>query len=465
MNSKSDRFDLIILGSGAAAFTAALKAIELEAKVAMVEEGTIGGTCINVGCMPSKYLLGIGNHHYYRNHGHPGLDIDSHADFPQIIRGKDAIVAQLREARSRQLEERNITPIKGHAEFLSPHELIVSGRRYYGDKFVIATGSSPQIIPLQGLESVPYLTSTDAMQLEWLPGSLIVIGGRAIGLEFAQMFAHFGATVTVLQRSERIVPDEEKELSDELKSCLEREGLSIRTGVVPKAVSRKEGMIAVEARQNGAMMTCQAEALLLATGRRPNTSGLWLDRAGVQVGDRGEIIVNAEMQTTASHIWAAGDVLGEPMLETVAAKEGAIAGVNALSSKKRTMDFHAVPHAVFTTPQLASVGLTEQKAREQRRSCRFSTISMTQVPRSKIGDDDRGLIKMVIDADTEEILGVHILASQAAEMIQEGVLAVRLRLTITDITDTVHVYPTMTEAVKMVAQSFRRGMEGTCCTE
>jgi mercuric reductase len=230
-------------------------------------------------------------------------------------------------------------------------------------------------------------------------------------------------------------------------------------------VSRKEGVISIEALQNDARRSYQAEALLLATGRRPNTVGLGLERAGVQVGNKGEIMVNAEMQTTAPHIWAAGDVLGEPMLETVAAKEGAIAGVNALSSIKRRMDFSAVPHAIFTMPQLASVGLTGRQAMERGRACRFSTVSMTQVPRAKIGNDTRGLVNMVIDADTEEIVGVHILASQAAEMIHEGVLAVRLHLKLNDITDTVHVYPTMTEAMKMVAQAFRKGMERTCCTE
>ncbi len=462
-----EKYDLIILGSGAAAFGAAIKAVDLGAKVAMIEKGTIGGTCVNVGCVPSKHLLLVGEINYYRNHGHTGLDVRTTLDFAGTINEKREIVEGLRNGRYiKVIDSLGITLIKGKAAFVSKNEVNVNGKILQADKFVIATGSSPHIIPIEGIDKVDYLTNVEAMELPELPGSMIVLGGRALGLEFAQMFSHFGTKVTVLQRSPRIIPEEETIISDYLKTYLEEEDIKIQTNVILKSVRKEKGNIVVSAIVGGEKMEFEAEKLLMSTGRRPNTADLGLEKAGVKVDKNGAIIVNEEMRTTSSNIWAAGDVVGEPMLETVAGKEGAIAGENALAKKGKKIDFSAVPHAVFTIPQVASVGLTEKQAEEKGITCRCSTIPMELVPKALLANDTRGLIKMVIDAKTERILGVHILASLAAEMIHEGVFTVKYGMTIDDIIDTVHVFPTMTEAVKLVAQSFRKDISKmSCCAE
>ena len=462
-----EKYDLIILGSGAAAFGAAIKAVDLGAKVAMIEKGTIGGTCVNVGCVPSKHLLLVGEINYYRNHGHAGLDVSTTLDFTATINEKREIVQGLRNGRYIDvIDALGITLVKGKAVFVSKNEVKVNGRILQAEKFIIATGSSPHIIPLDGIEKVDYLTNVEAMELSELPESMVILGGRALGLEFAQMFSHFGTKVTVLQRSPRIIPEEEGIISDYLKTYLEEEGINIQTNVGLKGVRKERGNIIVSALVEDEKREFEAEKLLMSTGRKPNTRDIGLEKAGIEISDNGEIIVNEEMRTSTPNIWAAGDVLGEPMLETVAGKEGAIAAENALTNRGKKMDFGAVPHAVFTIPQVASVGLTEKQADDKGITCRCSAIPMELVPKALLAKDTRGLIKMVIDARTERIIGVHILASLAADMIHEGVLAVKYGLTIDDIIDTVHVFPTMAEAVKLVAQSFRKDISKmSCCAE
>ncbi len=462
-----ERYDLIILGSGSAAFGAAIKAVDLGAKVGMIEKGTIGGTCVNVGCVPSKHLLRVGEINYYKNHGHAGLDVTSTLDFEGTIKEKRKIVEGLRKGRYIDvIDSLGIILLRGQAAFISKNEVKVGGRIIQADKFIIATGSSPHILPIEGIDQVDYLTNVEAMELSELPESMIVLGGRAIGLEFAQMFAHFGTKVTVLQRSPRIIPEEESIISDYLKAYLEAEGINIQTGAGVKSVRKENSNTVVTALFGEEKREFKAEKLLVATGRKPNTRDLGLEKAGVKIDENGAVIVDNELRTISPDIWAAGDVIGEPMLETVAGKEGSIAAENALAGRGKKMNFSAVPHAVFTIPQVASVGLTEKRAEEIGITCRCSTIPMELVPRAVLAKDTRGLVKMVIYAETERILGVHIVASLAAEMIHEGALAVKYGMTIDDIIDTIHVFPTMTEAVKLVAQSFRKDVSKmSCCAE
>ncbi|MCX9010407.1 MAG: mercury(II) reductase [Candidatus Methanoperedens sp.] len=462
-----EKYDLITLGSGSAAFAAAIRAAELGAKVAMVERSTVGGTCVNTGCVPSKHLLSVGEISYYKNRGHEGIEISASLDFPGIIREKREIVEAIRKRRYIDvIDALGITLVRGQAAFISKNEVEADGRILQADKFIIATGSYPHIPPIDGLGTVDYLTNIEAMELPRPPSSMIVIGGRALGLEFAQMFSHFGTKVTVLQRSPRIIPEEESIISDYLRTYLEDEGINVQTGTLVESVRKERGNIIVTAIVEGERKEFEAEKLLMATGRKPDTGGLALEKAGVDVDRNDAIVVNGELRTSARHIWAAGDVLGEPMLETVAGKEGFIAAENAIANRERKMEFSAIPHAVFTMPQVASVGLTERKAEERGIKCRCSTIPVELVPKAVLTKDTRGLVKMVIDDSTERILGVHILASLAADMIHEGVLAVKYGMTIGDIIDTVHVFPTMTEAVKLAAQSFRRDVSRmSCCAE
>ena len=348
-------YDLVILGGGAAAFSAAIRADRNGAKALMIDGGTIGGTCVNVGCVPSKRLLAVGDQ-FFRVANHPfgGLTVEDgwSADFPSIIRAKDRLVAELRKGKYEDVlaSLQGVDYVSGMAAFVSPYEVKVGSDRYEGANLLIATGSSPMVPPIPGIRDVEYLTNVEALSREGRPDSMIVLGGRALGLEFAQMYQHLGTQVTVLQRSRRLVPDEEPEISEYLEQYLTEDGISIHTGVEVLSAEQKKDRKIVTARVADRRQSFEADALLLATGRAPNTDGLNLSAVGVDVKEDKGVKVDAEMRSTVPHIFAAGDVVGKPMLETTAAKEGYIAAENALASRGLKMDYRAVPHAVFTNP-------------------------------------------------------------------------------------------------------------------
>ena len=463
-------FDLVILGSGSAAFAAALKAADHGRKTAMIERSTLGGTCVNVGCVPSKNLLRAGELRYYDSHREfPGIRPGGATfEFNRIIEQKNQIVRGLRKEKYadvlRSLPSTKL--FRGNARFVSRTRVKVDGINVDGRKFLIATGSSPRIPSIPGIENVDYLTNVEALNLRSRPASMIVLGGRALGLEFAQMYSHMGTRVTLLQRSHRIIPEEEPALSDALRQYLEEEGIKIKTGVRIKRIYQKQNETVVVAAVNGREFEARGEELLLATGRDPNTNLLGLETVPVGLKQDGAVRVNREMHTTAPHVWAAGDVIGEPMQETIAAKEGATAAENALSGTHKKIDFLPVPRAIFTSPQVATVGLTEKGAHEHGIECACRTIPMSKVPKAIVIRETRGLIKMVAESSTGRILGVLILADGAADIIHEAVLAVKYKLTIDDIIDTVHVFPTMTESIKLAATSFRKDIdELSCCAE
>ena len=471
----TDNYELVILGQGSAAFAAAIKADELGGSTALIgtneTEGTLlGGTCVNVGCVPSKNLLtvGVSYHESLRepfegvSYGNPKLE------FEKAMAQKDALVAKFRKEKYSDVLKslQNVKYIAGEGRFVSTNEVKVGQRTLQGKRFLIATGARASIPQIEGIEKVDYLTNEEALSLQKLPKSLIVVGGRALGLEFAQMYAHFGSKVTLLQRSNRILPDHEPEISTELRRYLEDEGIRIHTGVQLKGVSQRGDTKVVDATINGVKKSIQAEQLLLATGRTPNTDRLNLEKAGVGLDEGGFVRVNEEMKTSAPHVWAAGDVVGEPMLETLAAKEGSIAVNNAFNRDKKRINFDEVPKAVFTYPEVASVGLTESETNGQGIRCTCGTLPFDLVPKAHIIGDVRGLIKLVADTKTKRIVGVHILAPHAADLIHEGVLAVKYKMTVDDIIDTVHVFPTLSESIKLAAQSFYKDVgKLSCCTE
>jgi mercuric reductase len=436
----------------------------------MVEKGTIGGTCVNVGCVPSKNLLRAGELRYYdTNRDFPGIRPGRTAlEFRKVIEQKDQIVRGLRKEKySDVLKSLPSTKLfRGNARFVSKTRVRVDGINVDGRKFIVASGSSPRIPQIPGIDRVDYLTNVEALSLRDRPDSMVILGGRALGLEFAQMYAHMGTKVTVLQRSERIIPEEEPAISDGLRQYLEEEGIKIKTGVQVKQVDEKNGEKVVVAETSGKEFEEHADELLMATGREPNTKDLGLEVIGAKLRQDGAVKVNREMHTTANNVWAAGDVIGDPMLETIAAKEGATAAENALLGTHKKIDFLPVPRAVFTSPQFASVGLTEKEAEEGGYECACRTVEMSKVPKAITIRETRGLIKMVAEARTGIVLGVHILADNAADIIHEGVLAVKYKLTIDDIIDTVHVFPTLAESTKLVAISFRKNIEElSCCSE
>lgn len=469
------KFQLVILGHGAAAFAAAIKANDLGIKTAVVGHnatpGTlIGGTCVNVGCLPSKNLITVSTlFHQATHHSFEGIKFEpGKLNFKKVIEQKDKLVERFRQEKYANVLENlpQVTYFEGHGSFFSKNEIEANGQRIEGEKFIIAVGAQAFIPPIEGVEQIDYLTNEEALSLTELPESLCVVGGRTLGLEFAQMYAHFGTKVTLLQRSDRILPEAEPEVSRELRKYLEEDGIEIHTGVIINSFAKAERGSAVNFTVGGKKQKLEVKHILLATGRRPNTDSLNLELAGVRLDERGFVKVNEEMQTSASHVWAAGDVIGEPMLETIAAKEGAVAVENAFSTAKKRINFNEVPSAVFTYPEVASVGLTDSQAISQRIKCRCGVVPFSLVPKAHIIGDTRGWIKIVTNRETKEIIGVHILSPHAADLIHEGTLAVKFKLTVDDIIDTVHIFPTLSEAIKLAAQSFYKDVSKlSCCSE
>lgn len=472
------RFELIILGQGSAAFAAAIKANELGVSTAMIggnatEGALIGGTCVNVGCVPSKRLLSVGTSFCggARN-SFKGIEYRSgKLNFQKVMQEKDRLVRKLRRQKYaevlRGLEKVTYYPVKGR--FVSRNEVAAGEERLQGEKFLIATGARARIPSIEGLDGVDYLTNEQALSLRELPRSMCVVGGRALGLEFAQMYAQFGTKVTLLQRSERILPDDEPEISEALIYHLEKLGIEIFTGVTvnrvsPKGSGNRRKEVSFTAKGKSRNVLC--DQLLLATGRQPNIEGLDLENAGVKTDAKGFVAVDDKMQTSAKNVWAAGDVTGEPMLETVAAKEGAIAIHNAFSSVAKKINFEEIPSAVFTYPEVARVGYTESEALDRGIKCACRVLPFDLVPKAHIIEETRGLVKMVVDGGTKRIVGVHILGPHAADLIHEGALAIKNKLTIDDIIDTVHVFPTLSESIKLAAQSFYVDIgKMSCCVE
>lgn len=466
-----DSYEFVIIGGGAAAFAAATKAEELGVDTAIVNAGLpMGGTCVNVGCVPSKHLLEVSHEHFYPpRSAFPAVrNPPGTVEFSQAIVHKDSLVAKLRK---RNYEEvlaswEHVEYVEGWARLTRPTAIDVDGRKIRGKRFLIATGSSTRLPPIEGFDGVRYLTHIEALALREQPPSLLVLGGGPLGLEFAQLFAHFGTEVTLLELMPRILPMHEPEISRELTRCLREEGIRIETGVKAQRIGEHDGQKVVTATGADGVERFRAAEVLVATGIAANTKDLGLSAAGVELDPRGFVKVDRELRTTAPHIWAAGDVTGSLALETLAAKEGNVAASNALEDAHRAIDYDTVPHAVFTNPQVASVGLTEAELMKRERVCACRTVPMAFVSKALAVEDTRGLLKLVVNPKTGRIVGVHAVSPLAAEIVTAGVYAIRARWTIDDVVDTVHVFPTMAEALKLAAQAFRRDISKmSCCVE
>ncbi len=461
-------FDLVVLGGGSAGFAAAIRGAELGARVAMVEGGTLGGTCVNVGCVPSKTLLWAAEANHRRiNHGFAGIPATDGRPEWALVRGhKDELVAELRQAKYWDVLRSYpaITLFDQRAVLGSGRTLrLADGRTLAAGKVVLATGAAPWAAPIPGLGEAGYLDNASAMALERLPASLIVIGASAVGLELAQMFARLGVAVTVLEALPRVVPAEDPALGEALGAYLRAEGLEVRTGVAVERVERDGRGYAISVRGDGGPPLVRAEQLLVATGRRPSTRGLGLEPAGVRLGPRGEVVVDEFLRTANPDIYAAGDVLGDPMFVYVAAYGGALAAENALRGSVRRYDLTALPKVTFTDPAVASVGLTEAEARARGLEPLVSRLPLEHVPRALAARDTRGFVKLVADRASRKILGAHILAAEAGEMITEPALAIRFGLTVEDLAGTFHPYLTLSEGIKLAAQAFDKDVAKLSC--
>jgi mercuric reductase len=357
-----------------------------------------------------------------------------------------------------------VTLVEQRAELTSgPSVRLANGQTITAGKIVVATGASPWAPPIRGLVEAGYLDNATAMALERLPDSLIVIGASAVGLELAQMFARLGVKVTVLEAMPRVMPAEDADVGHALSEYLREEGLEVHAGVQVEHVSRARIGYTVSFTDGARLRTPSAEQLLVATGRRANTKGFGLESVGVALGKKGEVVVNEFLQTANPDIYAAGDVLGDPMFVYVAAHGGALAAENALAGNVGPYDLTALPGVAFTDPAVASVGLTEERARLAGVEPLVAKLSLEHVPRSLAARDTRGFVKLVADGTTRKIIGAHILAAEAGEMITEPALAIKLGLTIEDLTSMLHPYLTLSEGVKLAAQTFDKDVAKLSC--
>ncbi|MEM3216017.1 MAG: mercury(II) reductase [Candidatus Micrarchaeaceae archaeon] len=469
-----ENFDYAIIGQGSAAFSAAIKANELGIKTVMIgknetEGALLGGTCVNVGCVPSKRIITVARfvkELKEKKFDGIGYDIGS-IEYEKIVEQKDAVTKQLRELKYEKVLAvlENVSFINEFGRFSSENTIIAGKKQISAKRVLIATGARANIPDIPGIDKVKYLDNESALSLRKLPESMIVVGGRAQGLEFAQMFSMLGTKVTLLQRSETILPTWEPIIATYLEKYLKNDGINLLTNASIAKLSESSGKVTAEIKTANGISTIEAEKILFATGRRPNIEKLNLGSANVKTNEGGFVSINDHMQTSNEHVYAAGDVTGSPMLETLAAKEGNIATVNAFGKDSRTIKIEEIPNAVFTEPEAAMVGKTESQVIKELNNCGCNALPVSMVAKASIISNTKGVIKVVINPETHEILGVHMLAHGAADLIHEGVLAVKFHMKLEDIIDTVHVFPTMSEGFKLACQSFFTDIsKQSCCT-
>lgn len=453
-----------IIGSGSGAFAAAIRAAEDGAQVTLVEAGTTGGTCVNAGCVPSKIMI-RGAHIAYlqRDHAFEGLGRSRPSvDRAALVAQQQTLVAELRSAKYEQIlhSNPNINLIRGRARFEDPSTLTVSGangedRTISADRVLIATGASSAVPDIPGLADAPYWTSTEALVAEQLPEHLLVIGGSVVALELAQAFRRLGSDVTVLARS-TLLSRMDPHLGAGLQEVFAGESIRVLGHTVPTRVRHKEGRFILETPDG----EIDGDRLLVATGRRPNTADLGLERAGVATAFGGAIVIDDHMRTSAANVYAAGDCTDQPQYVYVAAAAGTQVGINMMGGDA-ALDLTAMPEVVFTDPQVAVVGLTETAAAGLEPESRVLTLA--NVPRALANFDTRGFIKLVADRSSGRLLGAHVLAPEGGEIIQSAALAIRSRMTIDDLAGQLFPYLTMVEGLKLCAQTFTKDVKQLSC--
>lgn len=459
-------FDLIVVGAGSAGFSAAITGAELGARVALVGHGTIGGTCVNVGCVPSKALVRAAGalHDARRARRFAGIEAEARlADWRALVAQKDELVGFLRQTRYADLLAAwpGITYVEGAAR-LEADGVQVGATRLRGSRIVIATGARPAVPALDGLAGVPFLTSTTALGLDRLPRSLLVVGGGFIGVELGQLFARFGTQVTIACRR-RLLPELDPEIGESLTRCFQEEGITVTCGVTYRSVARTASGVAVRVALGAEDRVLEADRLLVATGRTPNTEGLGLGGAGVATGPRGEILVDEHLRTSRPDVYAAGDVTGRDQFVYMAAYGARLAATNALTGDPMRYDRTAMPRVVFSDPQVGSVGLTEAQAKAEGHDVQAAVLPLTQVPRALVARDTRGLVKLVADRQTRRLLGAHMLAPEGGDSIQTAALAIRHGMTVEALADTIMPYLTTVEALRLAAQTFHKDVSRLSC--
>jgi len=462
-------FDLIIIGGGAGAFAAAIRANEHGANTVMINAGLpLGGTCVNVGCVPSKRLLRAAEIiHLSQNHKIPGVELDVNKfDFSALIKDELYLVSQMRKEKYDKVLKglESVSLIEGYANFVSENEVAINEEILRAERIIIATGSKASVPPIEGIKEAGYMTHIEALKMHRLPERLVIIGAGPVSIEFAQMFSRFGSKVTIVKRSPGILRFAEPELTRRLEQILVSEGIEIITVEAFRYARQSNEKKVLGVFVDGKKVEIVGDGILISTGKNPNTQNLMLEAAGVEMDAKGAVIVNEVLQTSKRHIYGVGDVINLPArFEPTAGREGTLAAENALIGSKHSIDYDAVPFTVFTDPQLAGVGLTEKEQMEKMGTCNCRTVSFENVPKAIIMNRTEGLIKMVVHPSTEEIMGVHILAPDAGELIAEAMILVKNKNTVDDVINSLPMFPTLSESIKLAALSFKKDISGLSC--
>ncbi len=456
-----------VIGSGGAAMAAALKAAELGARVTLIERGTIGGTCVNIGCVPSKIMIRAAHIAHLRRQS--PFDGGIAATVPAIDRGKllaqqQARVEELRHAKYEGILDGNpaITVLHGEARFHDQQRLVVRlndglDRVVDFDRCLVATGASPSVAPIPGLQGTPYWTSTEALVSDPIPERLAVIGSSVVALELAQAFARLGSQVTILARSTLFLR-EDPAIGAAITAAFRAEGITVLEHTQARQVAHVEGEFVLSTGPG----EVRADQLLVATGRTPNTHNLALPAAGVAVDANGAILIDPGMRTSAPHIYAAGDCTDQPQFVYVAAAAGTRAAIN-MSGGNAVLDLSTMPAVVFTDPQVASVGLSEAEAHLHHIETDSRLLTLDNLPRALANFDTRGFIKLVAEAGTGRLIGVQAVAAEAGELIQTAVLAIRNHMTVKELAEQLFPYLTMVEGLKLAAQTFHKDVRQLSC--
>ncbi len=415
------KYDAIIIGSGQGGNPLTHKLGDKGWKVALIERKHLGGTCINTGCTPTKTMVASAQVAFYaRNAARWGVRAANvSVDLPAVVVRKDKIVTSFRSGQEKNVAKRPTLKLyRGHARFTAPHTLQVGDEVIEGERIFINTGTRPLIPKIEGLEQAGYLTNASLMELRELPEHLIVIGGGYIGLEFGQMFYRFGSKVTVVHKADRLLAREDNDVADELQKILTAEGLRFVMNADTQRVEKKDGRLHVTVASPAGMETIVGTHLLAATGRIPNADDLGLDQAGIERDKRGYVRVNNKLETTAKGVWALGDVKGGPAFTHISYNDYQILWANIVEGKNLTTDNRYLPYSMFTDPQVGRVGMTETEARASGRKLKIGKIPMSYVARALERDETAGFMKVVIDAETDRILGAAILGIEGGELVQ-----------------------------------------------
>lgn len=465
-----NHFDLIIIGGGSAAFSAAIKAESLGLTTLMINDGLdFGGTCVNVGCVPSKTLIRAGETVYHATHSNfagirpKGVTID----FAQVIRDKKKLVATLQEKKYMDVvsDFKNLTMLKGWASFKDEKTILVNKKEYKALKFLIATGATTHIPNIEGLENIDYLTNVSLFDLEEKPESLTIMGAGYIGLEIAMAYNRLGVRVRVIEFSDRVLRTQTPDISEALETQMRKEGIEILPNfrAVKFEKQGNETRIHCKCPDGSFIQMVEKGKVVVATGTKPNTCQLELENIGLELTKSGHIAVNQKMETNLPHIYAAGDVTNTPAFVYTAAFEGKIAVENAFTGAEKKVDYSALPWVVFTDPQIAGAGMDEAQAEAEGIPFEVSKLELKDVPRAIAANDTRGFIKLVKNKETDKLIGARVVAPEGGELIQQLSMAIKFGITVKELAEGLYPYLTLGEGIKLAAITFRQDVAKLSC--